>query len=346
MNRRLLAIALLWTAPAAAEASGALRLWVGSGLDSNARRDFTSPSTEVRPEADGVVSAIGSGEGRVQGEASQLNGALDLGVRKFLQLPSEDVFISSGAVDGSVALGRYFGLGLGGRAKDRRGGDRDYSDLTGEAFLELVPDRSLQLRLRGGGHRFLYWNRIEYSFAATELGALCRYRFDRRHGVFLFGDLGLRRYQGLTNQDPELEDPPPRVQRKDLALSAGAGYSYRGPFTLAVTYSYSEQQSNSFGESSWRHRLSVTGGFRLPARLTLLGQLGLQLSRLDRVYLSPELVIAEDDESHNSVSLKLVRPVSESLDAELKLATYQNWLPRNDLEYRRLVGWLGLTWRL
>ena len=73
-------------------------------------------------------------------------------------------------------------------------------------------------------------------------------------------------------------------------------YSYRGPFQLTASYGYSEQLSNSYGESIQRHRLGVTAGFRLPWELTLLAAGTLQFTRFpDGVYLTEELQIAEDD---------------------------------------------------
>lgn len=340
---------LLLSTPAAAERSGALRLWLGSGYDSNARRDFVKEdgSGEVKAEPDLVFSLLGTAEGRYQGRGAHAGGSYDLGIRRFIRLPSEDVLIQSGSLEGLFALSRSLGVGLAGRAKDRRGGDRDYSDLVGEGSLELVPDSSLELRLKGGAHRFLYWNRIDYSFTATELGLYGRYRFDRRHAAFLFGGLGFRRYQAPTHPNPEDPSPGPPSSRRDSVLSGGGGYSFRGPLLLTLAYGYTEQRSNSFGESSLRHRLTATLGWRLPWQLTVLGQGALQLSRYpDGVYLSSELRVAEDDESHNSLSLKLVRSLTEHVEAELKYGLYQDRLATNGLGYLRQLGWAGLSWRL
>lgn len=348
MTRHFLFFALLAT-PAQADTGGGLRLWVGSGYDTNARRDFVKDdrSNGVEAEPDVVLSAIGSADGLYQGESAQLGGGYDIGLRKFLRLSSEDVVIQSATAGGAIALGRTLGLAVAGRVKDRRGADRDYSDLAADASLEFVPDASVDCKLRGGGHRFLYWNRIAYSFAATELGLNARYRFDKRHSAFVFGDVGFRRYQANAEHDEDDPDPPPAAPRRDLVLSGGAGYSFRGPFTLTLTYSYTEQTSNSFGETVLRHRLSATAGLRLPASLTVLAQGGLQLSSFpDGVSISGGLNITEDDESHNSLSVKLVRPVSAHVDAEVRYALYQDRLPKNRFEYLRQHAWVGLSWRL
>ncbi len=349
MRRIHLLWALLAADAASAEANGNARLWVGWGVDSNAQRNFVAPndpSSDVQAEGDVVFSAIGSVDGLLEGERSQLAGAYDVGLRKFMRLPSEDVLIQTAAVESSVALGRFFGIGVGGRAKDRRGADRDYSDLIGEAFIDFVPDGKLDVRLRGAAHRFLYWNRFEYSFGTPELGLIARYRFDRRHSVTVFGTAGFRRYMGQTNPHPEDLAPEESTQRRDFVVVAGAGYAFRGPFSLSLSYAYTEQQSNSWGESTLRHTLTATAGFRLPARFTLLGQLVLQPTHYFGVHLSPEVYLLEDDETQNSLSLKLARPLSQHIDAELKLSWYHSELPENGQVYDRKLAWVGLTWRL
>lgn len=342
-------LALCLASVARAELDGDLRLWVGTGYDSNATRSFVRADGANAHEAqpDVAISALGSAEGRLRGERGWLAGGYDLGVRGFLRLPSENVLIQSAALEGGLALDRKLALSLDARGKDRRGGARDYTDLLTGAALAYVPDPAVELRVRGGAHRFLYWIDLPYSFSATELGFSARYRFDRRHSVVAFGDLGLRRYMGLTHPNPDVDDPPEPTRRADQVLTGGLGYTYRGPFALSITYSYTEQVSNSFGETILRHRLTATGGTRLPWRLMLLGQVAFQLSHYpDGVFLSSELNIGEDDDAHNSLSAKLVRPLSDHLDAELRYALYQDRLPQNGLTYLRQLGWVGMTWRL
>ena len=345
---------LLCSASALAESQGAFRVWLGTGFDSNARRDFSGGPSNLAREPDLVFSAIGSAEGRYRGASTQANAAYDLGLREFMRLPTENVVIQSATADASVAIGRFLGAGLDARAKDRRGAERDYTDLGAEAFVEFVPDNTVDVKLHGGAHRFLYWDpprelllpsRFGYSYGAPELGAYARYRFDKRHSAFAFGDAGFRTYQ--ASAVPKPPNPPTGARRADTVLSGGAGYAYRGPFTLSLTYGYTEQTSNSFGETVLRHRLSATGGARLPWKLTVLAQVVWQpASYPDGVNLSEELNITEDEDTYSQVSLKLARPVSEHVDAELRYALYWGALPKNDLTYSRQLAWLGLTWRL
>lgn len=344
LSTLLLAALVLPGGARAADMEGSLRITGRALVDSNAPRDFRTPQTPA-PEPDLGLSLLASGEGRATGESFQGVGRYELGGRKYVRYPSEDVLIQAAALEGSMALGTQLGLGVEGHGKDRRGGSRDYLDLGADAFLEYVPDVRLALRIRAGAQRFVYRPDATANFGGSEVGFLGRYRFDRRHSLSVFGEYGSRGYGAQARPPPE--EALSLGRRQDGALSAGATYTYRGPVALGLTYTFQEISSNSFGETLERHRLSGSAGLKLPWNVTLLAQGSLGLSRYpDGIYLSPEIILVEEDEGQNSLSLKLARPVNEHLDLELTYGLYSTRLPRNDLSYLRQVAGLGLTWRL
>lgn len=329
----------------AADVEGALRVTGRLGVDTNAPRDF-SDGQAASPDPDGAFSLLAAGELRLTGESSQLVGRYDAGARKYLGYSSEDMLVQALALEGSLALGPVLGVGVEGRAKDRRGGSRAYTDLGASAFLEYAADVRLALRLRLGAHRFVYRPNAAVNFGGPEFGVVGRYRFDKRHSLVVSGEYGARGYGVDARPQPGVT--PSRSQRReDGALSASVGYTYRGPVALGLTYSFQEVGSNSFGETVLRHRLAGSAGVRLPWKVTLLAQGALGLSRYpDGIYLSPDIILVDEDEGQNTLSLKLARPVSKSLDAELTYGLYSTNLPRNGLSYSRQVFGVGLTWRL
>nr|WP_199741984.1 hypothetical protein [Corallococcus sp. CA047B] len=340
----LLVLATLWGGGArAAEWQGSLK---GTGrmlADSNAPRDFSDGVT-AGPTTDLALSVLGTAEGRGTGERSQVVGRYELGARKYLDYANEDTLVQAGALEGSLALGTEWGVGAEGHAKDRRGGSRAYSDLGTSLFAEYAPDVRLALRVRLGARRFVYRPDHTADFGGMEVGVLGRYRLDRRHSLSVFGEWGSRRYGPLARPFPGYVQAPDR--RQDGALVAGAGYTYRGPVKLSLTYAFQEVSSNSFGETALRHRLTGSAGVRLPWNVTLLAQGSLGLSRYpDGIFLSPEIILVEEDEGQNSLSLKLARPVSPRVDVELSWGIWSTRLPRNALSYTRQVFGLGFTWR-
>ncbi|QRK13038.1 hypothetical protein JQX13_25240 [Archangium violaceum] len=328
----------------AADVEGKLRVTGRMMLDGNAPRDFTKGHTRAST-SDLVFGLLAAAEGRYTEDRWQLVGRYDGGGRKYLGFSNEDVLVQAAALEGSLALGSSLGVGVEGRAKDRRGGSRAYTDLAASAFVEYAPDTRLSLRLRAGAHRFLYHRDFSASFGGPEVGFLARYRLVRRHALTVSGEYGSRRYHSSVRYPPGTT-PEWTGRREDGALMASVGYSYKGPLALGLSYSYQETSSNSFGESVQRHRLSGTAGVRLPWKLTLMAQGSLGLNRYpDGVYLSPEIILLEDDEAQNTLSLKLARPLSTRVDLEFSYAMYGTRLPRNDLFYFRQVAGVGLTWR-
>lgn len=345
LSTLLLAALVLPVGARAADTEGSLRLTSRMMVDSNAPRDFHDGQTPA-PLPDMALSLLAAADGRLTGESLQLVGRYELGGRKYVRYPTEDALVQAGAMEGSMALGTQLGLGVEGRAKDRRGGTRDYSDLGADGFLEYVPDVQLALRIRGGAHRFVYRPDSRANFGGSELGFLGRYRFDRRKSLSVFGEYESRRY-GVDARPAEGQENVSLGRRKDGALSAGATLTYRGPVALGLTYTFQEISSNSFGETVLRHRLSGSVGLKLPWNVTMLAQGGLGLTRYpDGIYLSPEIILVEEDEGQNSLSLKLARPVNAHMDLEVSYALYGTRLPRNELSYLRQVGGMGLTWRM
>lgn len=329
----------------AADWQGHARLWLGPGYDSNARREFVSPG--VATQNDAFFFALAQLDGSVTfAERFRVVGAYDGAARKFVLAPTEDTIVQSAQLEGTVALGDYFALGVAGRARDRRGAQRDYTDLQGGAVIDFFPDPAIDVRAFINAHRFLFYNRFAYSFSGPDGGFQARFRFLKRHSVSLNGGFNPRVYNSEARTPPDANGNTGTTgsRRRDTVFSVGATYAYRGPFHFSFTYGYYDQTSNSFGETVRRHRLSALAGFRLPWKLTLLATLTFQPSLFpDGVYLSQDLTVVEDDENMSSATLKLVRPLTKWLDVDVRYAGFIGFFPQNSFLYMRHVVSVGLS---
>ena len=347
MVRRAVTLLLVLSTPSASaiDFQGRARLWVGPAFDSNARRDFVSSGLATQPDL--FLYGLGQLEGILRlGERVRISGSYDISGRKFLVLPTEDTVVQAAQLEGTVSFAKYFAFGISGRARDRRGAERDYSDLIGGALLDFLPDPSVDVRVQINAHRFIFWNRFAYSFSGPDGSLSARYRFNRRHSVSAFGSYNPRTYNAIARArpGPEGSEPPPEMTRRDAVFGGGLSYSYRGPFHFTFSYSYLDQASNSFGESVQRHRLNATLGVRLPWDLMLLGSLTWQPAVFPQgVYLSPDLTVLEEDENVSSVTLKVVKPLNKWLDLDVRYAGFLGILPQNDFLYLRHVVSAGVA---
>jgi hypothetical protein len=238
----------------------------------------------------------------------------------------------------------WLSVGALGRGKDRRGGFRDYSDAAAGAWVTLRPAPRTDLTLESVAHRFVYWPAQSYSFGAPELALNLRYGITFRHWLMAWGEIGWRRYNSFERLSQDFVSPD--LRRHDLVVTGGAGYRFRGPFTLGLDYSYTAQLSNSYGETLFRHRVAASFGVALPWAIYFLGQGALQFTSFPSgVYLSPDLLLADDEENLNSLSLKVSRALNPWLEVELRYALYQGTLPANHLSYLRHTASLGATFR-
>ena len=337
-----IALALFASSPAQShEWRGQARLWLGGGFDSNSPRDYAP--TLGGTHADGLGAVVASLDGAFLSERFRAFGSYDGGGRKFLLLASEDTLVNNATLEVSATPFVVLDVGATGRARDRRGAARDYSDFAGEFFLEFIPDDTLSVRARAGAHRFVYWPAFAASFGAFTAGATARYRFTRRHSVSATFDYEGRGYNADAANNPQ-GDPVAKRQRRDAFFSANASYAYRGPFQFSATYGFIESASNSFGESFRRHRLALMVGVALPWELTILGNIVGQLSQVpDGVYASGFLTTLEEDEGGSSASFKLVKALGDHFDLDVRYAFYFNILATNGLIYARHVASLGVA---
>ncbi len=339
MRARLVCVVAVLAAPAyAVEVSGRARGTLSTGLDSNPRRDFVSAGTST--PIDLVFQGVANLAGALQGERATLSGSYDVGGRKFLLLSSEDTVIQTLQLDGVVWAGRSFGFGLSGRARDRRGAGRDYSDLQAEVNIQYVPDTALDFRVWGAAHRFIFWAGFGSSFWAPEGGLAARYRFNKRHALNLLGNVSYRTFNSMTIEDPALMNPPEPVVRKDFFALASLAYWYRGPVVFSLSYGYMDSQSNSYGWSLRQHRVGLVFGAPLFWKLMVMLDVNLRFNDYPSGIFIDDRILTLDETGENLSSgvLKLVRPLGDHMELEARYGFYYGRLPKNNFVYMRHVG--------
>lgn len=340
MRARIVAVVICCSATAGAvEFSGRARASIGAGVDTNPRRDFVSPDAGT-PTAM-VMQGVLNLSGFMQGERGTLGAAYDIGGRKFIGVLTEDTVIQSLQVDGTLWLGRSFGLGFIGRARDRRGANREYTDLSAEANIQFTPDPQLEFRLWGNAHRFIFWSGFQVSFWAPEGGVLARYRFNKRHSVMVNGNYSHRTFNS-TAYDPDMEPGETPKTRVDNFVLVGAMYSYRGPVVFSLGYGFFDSTSNSRGWSLRQHRVTLVFGAPLFWSIMVMLDVNLRFNEYpDGLYINPDiLTLDESGENLSSGVVKLVRPFGDHFEIEARYGFYYGRLPKNDFVYLRHVATL------
>jgi hypothetical protein len=329
---------------ATAGSEGSLTAALGPGFDSNPRRTVGEESP-----GDALLLLAATGQGRlVLGERQTLSGRLELGAKKFASAVDEDVLAQQLDAQYAVRLGDFL-LGASGLAKARqsRGGARDYVDLGGDVLADRAFSRALSLRLAAGVRRFFYWPDRGYDALGPRGTLSARWAPSRQHLLTAALSLALSDYAAYARLS---QTEVGTARRKDRVLGAQASYSFLGPVAIQASYAYFQVSSNSFGERSARHRLSAAMTGHLPWGLIGSLQAAWQFVRYpDGILLSQALVI-QDDESQSLAAAKLALPLSQTADLELRWALHWIVLPPRDaqsptLRYLRQTANLGLSLR-
>lgn len=183
----------------------------------------------------------------------------------------------------------------------------------------------------------MYRPAAAYSFAAPTAAASATLALGGHHRLVLALD-GSRRIF-----DPESELGG--LRRRDTVLGAGLTYRYRGPVIAELGYAFANDRANQAGLSLQRHRVSGSLAADLPWELSVAGTGALQWTRYPGGFaVSPDVLLATDDESTDSLTLSLTRRLPENLELELRAAYYAASFPANGLRFHRFTAVLAVGW--
>jgi hypothetical protein len=322
------------------------------GYDSNVYRNFEDVTYD--PSLPGNGEIIGDGFLQLDGDLDlvgrpwahqQTELTAQLGSRLFLTQSPEDTVVGQATLTHNIALTRKLVLRFDASGKDKwvDDDDRAYADYGGGVGLSIGPFWRTRLDLRAGYLAFDYFPDSDFSeqgpvFSATVISSPWR-----KQTIFAGYRLLPQFYQGPQIYYP---DGTTSGQRFDWYHVVSAGYSWQGPVVLSATYSFIYDNSNAYGESLLRHRVEVLAGFSLPWELYLVATGALQFTSFPGgLYLSPELLLLEDDDDLDEISVKISRDLGKGFGLEARYGYYRNDLQQNGLTYERQVAYVGVVYR-
>ncbi|NVB79583.1 MAG: hypothetical protein HOV81_14395, partial [Kofleriaceae bacterium] len=140
------------------------------------------------------------------------------------------------------------------------------------------------------------------------------------------------------------------LDRRDRYQRLGTELTWVGRQVAAVGYQFTLIDSNSFGQSLARHRVTASATIALPARLygTLLGILQID-QYLDGLLVRRDLQQQEftnvEDENRSSVQARLARKLTPSWSIEGRAAIWRNLAgSAMELSFQRELVYLGIVY--
>ncbi|MDB4956149.1 MAG: hypothetical protein JWO36_3718 [Myxococcales bacterium] len=368
---RRAALVLLCVAEQARAAPWAVSAEVGGEVDSNVQRVETGPGLMTAPVTAGVLR-FGV---RVDHKDRLLGGGYVLGLSdltRYVQDSSvtvENVTVLGGDLRWLHPLGErpvLFGFGLTGA--DALGitdpvGARTFRNLGADGVLVVRSGEDTHLTLAVGGRQFKYKPDRSYDWsgatATARLDMVLWQSASKTRSLELVTALGFeaRGYDvtALVNACPPGAKPDPGcamgtdISRRDRFQRGAIELTWVGKQVVALGYQATVIDSNSFGQSLTRHR--VTGSVTASWGNTFATLLGiLQIDQYnDGLLVQRDLQHAEftnvEDENRSSLQLRLARKLSSTWSVEGRGAVWRNIAgAAKELAFDRELGYAGLIY--
>ncbi len=364
-----LAIGLAASAGAARATPWGLSAEAGAEYDTNVERVETGPGLDTAPIASGVLrlGVRADHKGDVAGghyalALSDLTRVVSTGTAEI-----EDVTLLAGDVRWLHPVGdRPVSLGFGLTAADSQAiadtvGARTFVNLGGDLLLQLRDTDDRRLTLAVGGRHFEYKPDEEYDWdgptANARLDVTLYHSDDRTRSLELATLLAFEaRMYGSAALGKCAPGQPPdcvvatEISRADRYQRAGIELTYVGRQVLSLGYDVSVVDSNSYGQSLVRHRVTASATTSLPHKLYFTAIAILQIDDyLDGLVLQQDLqhtsFTSLDDENRSSIQLRLARALTPAWSIEVRAAAWRNIAGDTmDLAFHRELVSLGVVY--
>jgi hypothetical protein len=378
MRRAAVAGLALAAAAASARAEpGALTIEGGVELDSNVQRLESGPRLTARPIPAAVARLGGQLQGARRlggGQASLTAGLLTRTVTAAGRgdrgaLSPESVALASAQLRWlrpigarPVAIGAS-ALGVDAIPTAADTGSRTFRVLGGDALITLRGGEDRAIAVAVGHRDFTYKpdGRYDWRGPTGSLRLDLQLWQDARgsRALEVSGQLGLeaRAYAStaLASACPERAPPSPTcyaatsIPRHDRYQRAAVELTWTGRVVAAAAYQLSVIDSNSYGQSIVRHRVTVSTTAGLPLRLFATALATLQIDRyvdglpVDRDPLTQSFSTL-DDENRSSIQGRLARGIATAWSIEARAAIWRNLGGDLDTAFRRGVVYVGAVY--
>ncbi len=239
-------------------------------------------------------------------------------------------------------------------------GARTFSNLGADALLVLDGGADRHVTIGAGGRRFRYKENHEYDWAGPSASVRLDLPLWQPSGgtrsLELVTTLGFeaRDYNGaaLSNACPRGAPPdtdcsaPTSLQRRDRFERAGVEVTWIGRIVAAAAYQLTVVDSNSYGQSVARHKMSISATTPLPLGMYGTGLAQLQIDQyLDGLVVKKDLQRSEftslDDENRSSLQIRIGKPASAAWSIEGRAAVWRDLGGTMDTSFRRALVYVG-----
>ncbi|HEY6173582.1 MAG TPA: hypothetical protein VIX73_04025 [Kofleriaceae bacterium] len=378
MHRAALpAIGILCLAGVAAAEPWTVRMETGGEADSNIARVETTPTSPRR-----IAAGAGRLGARITHRGALFGGGYSVDVSGLARmiassndaLDDENVALATGEASWLHAVGdRPIAFGVHATAADSVGimggvGARTFRNLGGDAMVVVGRGDDHHLTLGVGGRDFVYKPVLPEGdphmfnwrgpVANAQLNAMLYQTSDRTENLELAASFGFeqRAYAStaISNCAPDVpvRDPcsaPTALHRRDRYQRAGLAVTWTGGVVATGNYQATVIDSNSYGQSLIRQRITAQVTLELFSKLLATAAATLQIDQYpDGIPVQTSVQHLEttnlEDENRSSLQILLARPVSAAWSVEARGALWRDFASTAAATFRRTLIYAGVVY--
>ncbi len=353
-----------WIDDLSSRVSGRVRAATGAEWDTNAYRAVDGQDAARigggDQQSDALFRVLVSAQGRLRlNDTHAISTRYLLGAKRFTREQSQDLTAHDLILRGSHRLAKRLALSTRARYRASRIRDetRNYDLGNGSIGLNWFLSETWQFVAEADffAYRFFAQPRFDYVAPLGHLGVSfvpirkLTFRLDGFYQYRHYFSTGLVSTTRADVTDPYATfcDPPQANEictptpRRDNEGQVRFGAAWRGSFVLGADYLLRLQRSTSDFENINRHRISLYATFAFPWETTASIVGALQFN--DGVSVTDFSFLAEDDESQNSLNLKLSKFVTDKIAVDISYALYANQFSTADVQFIRQTIYLGVS---
>ena len=362
---------ILGVARTAGAEAWTMTMETGAEADTNVERVETGAGATAEPIAApvGVIGAQLANQGRVLDGAYAVGGSALARLVASSQARPENVMLLSGEGRWLHAIeSRPIAAGLSLIAADALPitggtGARTFRNLGADALLSLWSGEDRRLTLSVGARDFSYKPSHAFDWYGpvgnTRLDLVLWQTSDKTRALELAATFGLeeRTYASTALADTCPPNALPSYQclggtsltRRDHYQRANLELKWVGEIIATAGYQLTVIDSNSYGQSLIRHRITASGTVELASRLYGTATATLQIDQYpDGVLIEKDFQNQEftslEDESRSSLQVRLARELSAAWSLEARGAVWRDVGNTGGMSFRRELIYAGVVY--
>lgn len=273
------------------------------------------------------------------------------GAKKYFQIEEQDTLVNLfrlGYTNRSLE-NSFLGTDASFKMRNIRSGEEDFNKLIAELYAGHEFEKGIVAQIRGGYTLFDFQTYDYYDYWLHRYGLIVQKSFGTSfnfavHFFFQEKHFPFNAYNNLESKTDDVFLSLSNRKRRDILFEPALFIQFYKWLLFDFSYTMQINQSNSYGDSYYNHRLSV-GLSKTIFKNTNLHLFGVAQFRdsNEKVLIPHSYSIEEDDENYNTVAAKLSHRFTDYVSLEVGYSRYWTAYSTRDINFVKNLYSVGVA---